>query len=261
MGTVTTSEDSYVLRILQETLPITVWKIDRQGVFVAMEGNGLERLGMKTGQLVGQNVFDAFVEDPTLDFIRRALAGQHLHMFVDYSGMPWEAWYVPFRDGQGDVESILVISIDVSEAKHAESELRAQLALIERQHQVISALSTPIIEVWDKVLTLPMFGVIDSARVAQVMDSLLAEVSRKGARFAILDLTGVESVDTGTASHLLKLIDALRLLGAEGIITGIQPDVAQTMVMLGMNLEQVSTHSTLRAGLQRCIARMRSEAA
>lgn len=102
-------------------------------------------------------------------------------------------------------------------------DLRTKIALIERQQQVIQALSTPIIEVWDKVLTLPMVGLVDSVRAAEVMDNLLMQVSRKGARFAILDLTGVEAVDTGTASHLLKLIQALRLLGAEGIITASSP--------------------------------------
>jgi rsbT co-antagonist protein RsbR len=88
------------------------------------------------------------------------------------------------------------------------------------------------------------------------MQSLLNEVVRKRARFAILDLTGVEVVDTGTAAHLINLVRSLRLLGAEGIITGIQPVVAETMVMLGMSLEGIVTSANLRDGLKYCIERM-----
>ena len=124
---------------------------------------------------------------------------------------------------------------------------------------MIRALGTPIIEVWDHVLTLPLLGVVDSARAAEVMDGLLKLVSQKGCRFAILDLTGVEVVDTGTAAHLLRLIQALRLLGAEGIITGIQPGVAQTMILLGMNMEGIVTLRSLRDGLRFCMARMAAD--
>jgi rsbT co-antagonist protein RsbR len=133
---------------------------------------------------------------------------------------------------------------------------KEKLALIERQQQVIRALGTPIIEVWDRVLTLPLLGVVDSARAAEVMDSLLRQVSQKSCRYAIIDLTAVEVVDTGTAAHLLRLIQALRLLGAEGIITGIQPGVAHTMVMLGMNMDGIVTLRSLRDGLKFCMARM-----
>jgi rsbT co-antagonist protein RsbR len=155
------------------------------------------------------------------------------------------------------VESVVGISLDISEAKRIEKELRANLELIERQDMVIRALSTPIIEVWDRVLLLPLLGVVDSGRTAEVMADLLAEMVRTKARFAILDLTGLEVIDSGTAGHLLRLIEAVRLLGAEGIITGIRPGVAQTMVSLGLELKSVMTLATLRDGLHRCIRLMR----
>ncbi|HSO00684.1 MAG TPA: STAS domain-containing protein, partial [Candidatus Nanopelagicales bacterium] len=133
--------------------------------------------------------------------------------------------------------------------------------IIERQQEVIRNLETPILQVWDRVLTLPMIGVVDSRRAARVMDDLLAAVVRGRARFALLDLTGVDIVDTSTANHLIGMIRAVRLLGAEGIITGIRPDVAQTIVSLGVDLSSIVTVATLRDGLSLAIKRMSREKA
>jgi rsbT co-antagonist protein RsbR len=98
--------------------------------------------------------------------------------------------------------------------------------------------------------------VIDSQRANSLIDRLLTEVSRSGALFAILDLTGVEALDTSTAGHLLKLIASIRLLGAEGVITGISSHVAQTIVGIGVDLKSVKTCANLRDGLRYCIAKM-----
>jgi rsbT co-antagonist protein RsbR len=204
------------------------------------------------------NLFERYpTREGFMATVYKALAGEPAHIFVEYQGIPWEAWYVPLRDANGQVVALASISLDVTEAKRTEKELLAKLELIERQKEVIRSLSTPIIEVWDRVLTLPLVGVVDSTRVAEVMDDVLTQISRRAARFAILDLTGVDTVDTGTAEHLLKLAGAIRLLGAESIITGIQPRVAQTMTTLGVDLGSVLTHATLRAGLEHCMQRMR----
>jgi rsbT co-antagonist protein RsbR len=250
-----------LLRVIQETLPIMVFEIDRKGTHLRMEGAGLERLGRKPGQFVGQNVFEIFPEGTAwLDHVRRAIAGQPAHIIMDFGGLPWETWMIPIRDERGEVQSVVSIVLDITEAKRSEKELLAQLELTKRQQDVISLLSTPIIEVWEKVLTLPLFGVLDSGRAASVMEKMLTEVSQKEARFAILDMTGVDAVDTSTADHMLKLIRALRLLGAEGIITGIQPTVAQTMITLGVDLKSIVTCANLREGLRHCIARLGDDA-
>jgi rsbT co-antagonist protein RsbR len=106
------------------------------------------------------------------------------------------------------------------------------------------------------VLALPMIGVVDSARTADAMESLLEAISSRGARFAVLDLTGVQMVDTKVADHLIKLVRAIQLLGAEGIICGIRPTVAQTMVALGLDLSAIVTKANLRAGLTHCMRRL-----
>ncbi|MFY0535678.1 STAS domain-containing protein [Nannocystis pusilla] len=150
------------------------------------------------------------------------------------------------------------VTIDVSDATRAENELRGKVELIERQQEVIRVLATPIIEVWDGVLTMPIVGLIDTARTAEIMDSLLQAVTQTRARYAILDLTGVEVVDTGTASHLIKMIQAIRLLGAEGILTGIHPSIAQTVVALGVDLSQVAVFAKLRDALKHCLRAARA---
>jgi rsbT co-antagonist protein RsbR len=246
-----------LFHLLQQTLPIVVWEIDTQGILLQMQGNGLNSIGLPQGHFVGTSAFELFAEQNFVESLRQAAAGQPAHVFAEYGGLPWELWCIPLRDEQGHPVSVVGIALDISEAKRAESELRSKLDLIERQQRVISELSTPIIEVWDKVLTLPLLGVVDSGRAAEVMENLLTRVAQTGARFTVLDLTGVETVDTGTASHLLKLIQAVRLLGAEGLITGIQPNVAQTMVTLGLDLGQIVTLANLREGLQYCMKSMR----
>ncbi|MFS8071763.1 MAG: STAS domain-containing protein, partial [Byssovorax sp.] len=137
-----------------------------------------------------------------------------------------------------------------------EQELSRQLELIQQQQQIIRELGTPIIQVWDEVLTVPMMGVVDSRRAADLMDDLLAEVARTRARFTILDLTGVEVHDSATASYILRMVASIRLLGAEGIITGIQPTVAQTMIAIGVDLSTIVTLATLRDGLKLCMKKL-----
>jgi rsbT co-antagonist protein RsbR len=117
--------------------------------------------------------------------------------------------------------------------------------VIMRQQQDMLELSTPVVKLWDGVLALPMIGTLDSARTQVVMEALLQRIVETGAEIAIIDITGVPTVDTLTAQHLLKTVTAARLMGAECIISGIRPQIAQTIVHLGVDLEGVTTKATL----------------
>ncbi|XXX78008.1 AAA family ATPase [Sorangium sp. So ce134] len=139
------------------------------------------------------------------------------------------------------------------ERKRVEDELREQLEIVMRQEDAIRALSTPIIEVWDGVVTMPIFGPIDGQRATQIMDVLLETIARKGCRYAILDLTGVEVVDTVTAHHVLSVIRAVELLGARGMVVGLRAEVAQTIVSAGVDLTRIRTLGNLRQALQVCL--------
>ena len=141
----------------------------------------------------------------------------------------------------------------LAERERDEQELRRRLELIEQQQQAIRAMSTPIIQVWDEVLVLPVVGVLDGARVAAILEDLLDAITAQRARFAILDLTGVESVDDTTADHVLKVLRAVNLLGARGVVTGLQSEVARRMVSIGVDMTGITTLSTLREALRWCM--------
>jgi len=117
--------------------------------------------------------------------------------------------------------------------------------VIRRQQQDLLELSTPVVKLWDGILALPLVGTLDSARTQVVMESLLQKIVDTGSDVAIIDITGVPTVDTLVAQHLLKTITAARLMGADCIISGVRPQIAQTIVHLGVNLGEVSTKANL----------------
>ena len=117
--------------------------------------------------------------------------------------------------------------------------------MIRRQQQDLLELSTPVVKLWDRVLALPVIGTLDSARTQSVMEALLQAIVDEGAEIAIIDITGVPTVDTLVAQHLLKTVSAARLMGADCIISGIRPQIAQTIVHLGVSLD-VATKATMR---------------
>lgn len=117
--------------------------------------------------------------------------------------------------------------------------------VIARQQQEMLELSTPVVELWESVLALPLIGTLDSARTSVVMENLLQRIVETGAQIAIIDITGVPMVDTLVAQHLLKTVAAARLMGADCIISGIRPQIAQTLVHLGVALNEVVTKATL----------------
>jgi rsbT co-antagonist protein RsbR len=128
-------------------------------------------------------------------------------------------------------------------------------ALIMRQQQEMLELSTPVVKLWDGVLALPIIGTLDSTRTQTVMENLLEMIVETGSELAIIDITGVPTVDTLTAQHLLKTVTAARLMGAECIISGIRPQIAQTIVHLGVELGDIITKASLadafRVAMQR----------
>jgi rsbT co-antagonist protein RsbR len=123
--------------------------------------------------------------------------------------------------------------------------LRSREQLIGRQQEEMLELSTPVVELWEGILALPLIGTLDSARTQVVMQNLLEAIVNTGAEIAIIDITGVPTVDTLVAQHLLKTVAAARLMGADCIISGIRPQIAQTIVHLGVDLANVTTKATL----------------
>jgi rsbT co-antagonist protein RsbR len=142
---------------------------------------------------------------------------------------------------------ILIVNdfIDKLALHTSDSYIHGRDQVIARQQEEMLELSTPVVTLWDGIVALPLIGTLDSARTQVVMESLLQAIVQTNSRFAIIDITGVPTVDTLVAQHLLKTITAARLMGAECIISGIRPQIAQTIVHLGINLQDVITKSKL----------------
>ena len=127
--------------------------------------------------------------------------------------------------------------------------------LIARQAEDMLELSTPVVKIWDGIVALPLIGTLDSARTGVVMESLLQRIVETGSEIAIIDITGVPTVDTLVAQHLLKTVAAARLMGADCIISGIRPQIAQTMVHLAIDLSSVTTKATMAEALRTALKR------
>jgi anti-anti-sigma regulatory factor len=150
-------------------------------------------------------------------------------------------------------QEIEAARVRIDEQQDTIASLEAARRQIESQRATIEALSTPVIEVWDGILTLPLLGHFTSERAGRMTEQLLEAVTRTRARHVILDLTGIAVLDTTTGDHLLRVIAAVGLLGATGVLVGIQADVAQLLVNLGVDLRRVRVHRNLRQALKSCM--------
>lgn len=247
-----------LFRTVMDTLDIALWAIDSTGKFVFHDGKALATAGLMAGQFLGLNIFELYPTEGTVQ-INEALAGTPSSNTAELHNMHWHTWYVPIRDQLGETEHVAGLTLDITAAVRTKLELERRLATIESQQRAIHELSAPVINVWDNVLTVPLIGVMDNQRANELIERLLTAAGRSGTRYVILDLTGVDALDTAIAGHLLRLLQSLRLLGVEGLVTGISPQVAQTMVGLGVELEDVRTFRSLRESLRYCMKAMYAE--
>src|SRR5437588_840941 len=131
-----------------------------------------------------------------------------------------------------------------------ENYIRSREEIIRQQREDMMELSTPVIKVWDKILSLPIIGTLDSRRAQLMMEALLQKIVETSSVIAILDITGVKTMDTLVANHLIKTVTAARLMGARCILTGVSPAIAQTMVQLGIDLTEITTRAQMADGIK-----------
>jgi len=179
-----------------------------------------------------------------------------LEAIVGDRAIPLKYTCSPLRDEKGAIFAILHTGTPIIEQRQAMDRLEQALKTVEKQAEAIRQLSAPILQIWDGILALPIIGEIDSVRSATLMEKLLAEVVRQHARFVILDVTGVASIDTQTTSCFIKMVQATQLIGAKCILTGISPAVAQSLTQLGVSLEGIITLPNLKAGLSACLKKL-----
>ncbi len=154
----------------------------------------------------------------------------------------------------GEYLGALLTIKDVTEAVSREQELTSLAGQLRAAQE---ELSTPVVQIWDQVLALPLIGSIDSKRAQTITEVMLERIVATQSEIIILDITGVHSVDTNVTSHLLKIVSASRLLGAECVITGIGPDIAQTMIHLGVDLDELTTMVDMQEGLKYAMGRLK----
>lgn len=166
---------------------------------------------------------------------------------------------------KNDPAQLYSISIQVSKLIDSfgvttfETFIKGREEVILRQTDEIAEISTPVIRVWDGILALPIIGTLDSARTQVVMENLLQQIVDTGSTIAILDISGVPAVDSLVAQHIIKTVAATRLMGAECIISGIRPEIAQTVVHLGIDLSNIVTKATLASALKYAFAMLKLE--
>lgn len=250
----TTLRQAQMLRELVNNLPTNVFAVDRRGVCEISEGGLLAQIGLKPGQNVGVNVFEAYnATIPDLaDAMSAAFRGETRVIEFSFGDSLYSQATLPRRDAQGNYAGAYCIASDITQRRRDEELLRSQMRIIQEQKEAIVRLSSPIIEVGHDALAVPLVGSLDEHRAATIMHGLLEAIAHKRARFAVLDLTGVDTVDPTSAEHLIRIIHSVRLLGAHAIITGIRPPIARIMAELGLDLGRLHTLRSLQDALRYC---------
>jgi rsbT co-antagonist protein RsbR len=226
----------------------------------AMHGYGPEIVGLSHRRLIPQPE----ELEPALQALEQTgfWQGTITHQRQDGSTFPVMASVFTIRNEAGYPIALAAIDRDITEQQHAEREREAlQQQVIDAQRDTLRELSTPLIPISDDVVIMPLIGTVDTQRAQQIMENLLDGVTRHQARLAILDITGVAVVDTQVAQALIQVAQAVKLLGSQVMLTGIQPQIAQTLVQLGVDLRGIITRGTLQHGIAEALRGPRRAAA
>jgi rsbT co-antagonist protein RsbR len=256
------------------SIPVVVFFKDREHRYLLVNQTYADSVDRRVDEIIGKRDIDIFPPE-------RARAYRVSDEAVMESGAPQRnvelsyehedgsaRWAlensVPCRDASGRIVGMVGVSIDVTARKlaeqalrRAEAELRSTLERQEALLETITALSTPILPVHDRVLVLPLIGHIDTARSARIMEAILSGVHRHRAEFVIMDLTGVPFVDTAVADHLLRAARAVGLLGAQCILVGLSPAIAGALAQMGVDLRALVTLGDLQAGMLYALSRQK----
>jgi rsbT co-antagonist protein RsbR len=237
-------------RTVQRADLISKGELDEQcRALLAAIVNGVKTSGATEISAAGWNETREFLQSVSASRVRQGFSPVEVATFVLSLKRPlFSAIRETLTTDQGKMFDTLWLATELLDRLAlvtTEAYMIAKEEMILRQQQEILELSTPVVKLWDGILALPIIGTLDSARTQVVMENLLQTVVATNSKFAIIDITGVPTVDTLVAQHLLKTITAARLMGAECIISGVRPQIAQTIVHLGINLEDVITKAKL----------------
>ncbi|WP_437964211.1 PAS domain-containing protein [Sorangium sp. So ce260] len=250
-------------RSLLDLIPQSIYRSDLEGRCVFANSALLASVGMSLEQLLGKTPFDLYprelAEKYRQDDAELLKTGEAFETIEEHRVLTTgETIYVkvikaPVRDLRGEIVGIQGIFWDVTSENMAR-----RLSEERKAHEAaVRELSTPLIPIADKVVVMPLIGTIDSNRANQVLETLLDGVVARQASVAILDITGVRDVDSGVADSLVRAARAVGLVGAQVVLTGIKPSVAQTLVDLGVDLGSIVTSGTLQSGIRYALQQTR----
>jgi len=248
-------EQIRILNEQQQTIldasPTMIFYKDRENRFIRVNESFARANGRSKEEMEGKTCWDIYPREtadnywqddkevmstgqPKLDIVER-METQKGTMYV-------QSDKIPYRDLEGNVIGVIGFTLDITGRKQAEER-------IQQQSREIMELSTPVMQVWQGVVVAPLIGSLDSQRTQQFMERLLDRIVETNSSVALVDIMGVPTVDTQTAQHLIETVAAVRLLGAQVVLTGVRPAIAQTLVHLGIDLSGIITRSSLSAGL------------
>ncbi len=244
-----------LLRLLVENVTdYAIVMLDTEGKVLSWNPAAERLKGWHADEIIGQS-FSRFYTD---EDIRAGKPQKELEVAAKAGRFEDEGWRVrkdrsrfwanviltALRGADGRLRGFGKVTRDLTERKQAEDRIRKQA------QEILEMATVPIVQVWKGIVLVPLIGTLDSARTQQLMERLLDRVTETESPVAVIDITGVPTIDTQTAQHLLETVSAVRLLGADVILTGVRPVIAQTLVHIGVDLSTISTRSSLAAGLQ-----------
>jgi PAS domain S-box-containing protein len=256
-----------ILQAILDGSPNIIFAKDTEGRYILANRQAAHGLSHEPHEMVGKTDYDFFPKE-SADFFRAR------DKRVIETGEPSDREEVvlrpdgertfrtsmfPLRSDEGVAYGVCAVSSDITDSKRQEAErARLQDQVIEAQKSALREMSTPLIPLAERVVIMPLIGSIDSARAEQALDTLLRGVTQHRAEIAILDITGVSNVDAEVAAALVRAARAVELLGAQAILTGVRPEVAQTLVTLGVDLGGIVTSGSLQSGVAHALARTRA---
>jgi len=251
-----------MFKTLFEQSPIASSLFDREGIFVAMNATHAHIFQLDPQQVLGRfNMLTdpQLVASGAVERHRRVMEGEIVvvppHSFdarlVGGVGESWvEAIYAPLRNAEGAVSHLMAFLRDVTQEIKQAQEIDLARREIQSQQAMIESLATPVIQVWDGILAMPLVGAINGQRAMYITETLLTSISENQADCAIIDITGIAVVDTQVGFYILQAAQAAKLLGCDVALVGIGAEIAQTLIQLGVDMQSITTLANLQSGIE-----------
>ncbi|AUX20337.1 diguanylate cyclase [Sorangium cellulosum] len=261
-----------LLQLVIDTIPDPIFVKDRQHRWIACNQGFCRLIGQRYEDLIGRSDPDYWPKEQADVFWAHDDAvfssgepRENEELATGADGVTRTIWTrkFPMRNAQGDVVGLCGLITDITElkrrhllAERMEAENREQRAIISAQAALLDRVAMPVIQVWEGILLIPLVGEINDRRAAQALESLLGAIGQRSAEFVILDITGVPVIDAAVARHLIRAVQAAELLGCQSVMVGVGPEIAKTLIGLGIDFGRISTQSTLQSGLAYAMARL-----